>query len=424
MGKVIFNCVIIAIILSGCEYTGSTQRQETLTEETPAESLKKAPNFADYITSLPVTPDGGYVVEGDIPIYSEEDLYQYYLAFYGLKQSIQTDSLTATQTDGLTLQSVVVTDANGNDVIWNATDRQNLTYCIDNSISIKAGIGAPVDVPGPYAFGTNYDTVVNAMARATADWEASANVNFTHMPLEDDTCSASNANVMFRIRKSYATWQGNPNLATAFFPDYPPLNRTLWIAADTVQNPASPLSFVGILRHELGHILGLAHENGRLSQCQVPNLHALTAFDLYSVMFSRTGCGAPPGTDYFLTQLDKDGIVQLYPFPPPPMNSPPIARIHAPASGMMGQDMIFDGTASNDVDGDSLTYKWNFGDGSTTTTLTPVITHKYLNVGNYTASLVVNDGKVDSTASTISTTISTTTANFAWLVPIISLILN
>jgi len=50
----------------------------------------------------------------------------------------------------------------------------------------------------------------------------------------------------------------------------------------------------------------------------------------------------------------------------------------------------FDGTRSSDPDGDSLTYKWDFGDGSTG--VGSKVSHVYPKGGNYTARLIVDDG--------------------------------
>ena len=75
-------------------------------------------------------------------------------------------------------------------------------------------------------------------------------------------------------------------------------------------------------------------------------------------------------------------------------NRPPTAVVAAnPTSGPSPLAVDFDGSASSDPDaGDTLTYLWDFGDGSPTqTTTTPTTTHTYSTNGTYTASLRVED---------------------------------
>lgn len=84
-----------------------------------------------------------------------------------------------------------------------------------------------------------------------------------------------------------------------------------------------------------------------------------------------------------------------------PNDSPVAVAIPSPEvsySGTEDSSLIFDGSDSYDPDGDSLTYQWDFGDGLTGSGINP--THTYTAGGNYTVSLVVNDGKVNSPAST------------------------
>ena len=74
-------------------------------------------------------------------------------------------------------------------------------------------------------------------------------------------------------------------------------------------------------------------------------------------------------------------------------NGPPTAALSAnPTSGPLDLAVEFDGSASTDPDtGDTLTYLWDFGDGTTRTTTTPTTSHTYSTQGTYTASLQVRD---------------------------------
>ncbi|MFP7753810.1 PKD domain-containing protein [Thermodesulfobacteriota bacterium B35] len=71
----------------------------------------------------------------------------------------------------------------------------------------------------------------------------------------------------------------------------------------------------------------------------------------------------------------------------------PVAEMAAsPASGSAPLEVNFDGSGSMDPDGQTLTYIWNFGDGSSATTLTAQTSHIYSVAGEYTATLKIDDG--------------------------------
>lgn len=83
------------------------------------------------------------------------------------------------------------------------------------------------------------------------------------------------------------------------------------------------------------------------------------------------------------------------------VNSPPIAdageNIKAFTGGAYDQ-VLFNATNSKDEDNDPLTYKWDFGDG--TTGIGPKLFHKYLSVGKYKVTLTVSDNKHNCNKST------------------------
>ena len=75
-------------------------------------------------------------------------------------------------------------------------------------------------------------------------------------------------------------------------------------------------------------------------------------------------------------------------------NRAPNASLSAnPTSGPLPLAVSFDGSGSSDPDaGDTLSYLWDFGDGSATqTTTAPTTSHAYSTKGTYTASLRVRD---------------------------------
>jgi serine protease len=75
-------------------------------------------------------------------------------------------------------------------------------------------------------------------------------------------------------------------------------------------------------------------------------------------------------------------------------NNQPQADTGGPYSGTEDVAVNFDGSSSYDLDEDSLTYRWDFGDGTYGSGASP--SHVYTAGGTYTVTLVVNDGKQDS----------------------------
>jgi PKD repeat protein len=67
---------------------------------------------------------------------------------------------------------------------------------------------------------------------------------------------------------------------------------------------------------------------------------------------------------------------------------PPVARIAAPATGQVGQQLFFDGTGSTGS-ARLAGYDWNFGDGATASGAQ--VQHTYSRPGNYQVSLTVTD---------------------------------
>jgi PKD repeat protein len=82
-------------------------------------------------------------------------------------------------------------------------------------------------------------------------------------------------------------------------------------------------------------------------------------------------------------------------------NRAPTASIgYSPQFPPKRTPISFWGTGSTDPDGDEIVnYRWDFGDG--TTAVGPVVSHTYAEALNYTVTLVVSDGKVDSAPVTM-----------------------
>jgi PKD repeat protein len=71
------------------------------------------------------------------------------------------------------------------------------------------------------------------------------------------------------------------------------------------------------------------------------------------------------------------------------VNRAPTAEANGPYAGNIGVAIAFSSAGSSDPDGQTLTYLWSFGDGSTSTAANP--THAYASGGPFTATLRVTD---------------------------------
>lgn len=111
------------------------------------------------------------------------------------------------------------------------------------------------------SFGNQYGAVVSALDTAASAWEAAANVNFIHITSSDASCTTSTTGVVFNARRVTGA---NPDgiLARSFFPSTDRTGRELLIWDLSFGN-ISPYTLAGVLKHELGHVLGFRHEQIR-----------------------------------------------------------------------------------------------------------------------------------------------------------------
>jgi hypothetical protein len=228
-----------------------------------------------------------YVVDGDLAVPFEEvrPYYDRWVASVGdynraLREGRSMDEWEST-----------VNTIGGVDDVWPAAQRGNLTYCVSND------------------FGANKALIVSAMAGATADLEAHGRFDFRYIAAQDASCNNTNPAILFSVRP----WTSGG--ACAFFPSGGGcVARTVVInVADF--NPPSVVTHRGVLRHELGHVLGLRHEHIRFpgTFCtETGTSRAVTAYDSQSMMHYPWCPGGTNVGDLEVTARDAQGLRTLY----------------------------------------------------------------------------------------------------------------
>ncbi|SNS21062.1 hypothetical protein SAMN06893096_102519 [Geodermatophilus pulveris] len=156
-----------------------------------------------------------------------------------------------------------------------------------------------------------YEEVVAHMTQATADWEGTCGVDFAHVPAADQSDDVRPGGVVFPVRHIDA---GGAFIAAAFFPHDPPSRRRVLI--DPSYFTQGTFDRTGVMRHELGHVLGFRHEHirsGAPPVCPDEDLGDtldLTDYDPQSVM--HYFCGGVGRPELAITALDRTGSRSVY----------------------------------------------------------------------------------------------------------------
>lgn len=232
------------------------------------------------------------IVERDVPLVGEQAIRDYYDRIVHSAEP-RPNALTVMHVDD-------------RDAKWDVQTRMNLTYCVSDD------------------FGSRKQSVIDAMDTATTAWEDAAVIDFKYVAAEDADCTTDNNAVLFPVipAPSGATYLGR-----SFFPNYPDAYMSLNLnlpdfdaAKASGGELGQNLTVAGILRHELGHILGFRHEHIRPEaqayQCAEDDQYRpITAYDSESVMHYPQ-CNGDGDWSLTLTQLDRQGAAQYYPAQP------------------------------------------------------------------------------------------------------------
>ncbi|WP_437993946.1 hypothetical protein [Sorangium sp. So ce145] len=237
-------------------------------------------SFDEWKASLPRDPnDGAYLVDGDIGVHDDVTLKE-------LSAEYQQPGALIVNTRG-----------DGSDDRWSDEQKTNLTYCVSPR------------------FGDDHDAVVAATRSAGSAWARAAAVRFVYEPDHDEACEQYEEHpVLFEVvPASGTTYNGRAFLPSMVARGY----HRVFIDLENIAR-AAPKTLTGVLRHELGHVLGFRHEHARPEgngACtERPGWRALTPYDPGSVMHynAESRCEGTNGGDYVLTWLDKAGAAELY----------------------------------------------------------------------------------------------------------------
>ena len=259
--------LLMLMSVTACQSTEVTVNRES--DEGSTAGL----SWAEFKEQAYQEPSSGvFIADGDTMFEDEKQLREFY------EKNVQYGQLAVNRVGSA-------------DDIWTNDRKLNITYCINAD------------------FAERKNRVIEGMAAAAAAWSAVANVRFVYVPSEDANCTSTNNNVIFDVRPI----ANSGFLARAFFPSTTRSARNVVIDDTCFTDPT--VSFVGILRHELGHALGFRHEHTRpeAGRCfEDDKWRGVTEYDSASVMHYPQCNGTGSFLSMVITDKDAQGAASLY----------------------------------------------------------------------------------------------------------------
>lgn len=165
---------------------------------------------------------------------------------------------------------------------------------------------------------SGYEALRSNLLQAMANWSGVCNVKFDYVEAADIAANHRPFNLDFIVQMENP---GRPvwEAAAAFFPNTPPALRVLRIMPLYWSTPKDK---VGILRHEIGHILGFLHEHAaRVDlaplECRqyypetvLPGKPVIVEYDAMSVM--HYFCGGAGTMEMSFSKNDSLGFAAIY----------------------------------------------------------------------------------------------------------------
>lgn len=235
-----------------------------------------------------------YLVEGDIPM-SEREVRAYLLTRSTAPQSAEQKP------------ELIVHMHAGQPAYWEDPNKRELRYSV---------------IKSTFPDEASYRKVVQDIAAAGAAWQAacrSCNIKFVYNRAHDGITTMDEFKQLAstdKLRFAVVYQQlGGGAIAMAFFPNEPIERRLVSIDPSYFDLTGGPGTFPpeGVLRHELGHVLGYRHEHTRgVAGCDFEDndWKPLTPYDAHSVM--HYFCGGKGTLQLKLSDVDIAGHTKLY----------------------------------------------------------------------------------------------------------------
>jgi subtilisin family serine protease/predicted SprT family Zn-dependent metalloprotease len=254
------------------------QASTRLVHERALEDPFDEERFRAYLAALP--RDGEfYVVEGDL-LKTMPEVRAY------LAAQSQSQSRAGTRPE------LLVSLFEGRRDYYSAVSDRRLRYFVDRA---------------SFSSADGYERVLTAMRKASYEWQNACpecQIELSEIPAPP---SGDDARTGFVVRQHDA---GGAYIAAAFFPHDPPARRILRVDPSYFR---TSFDAIGVLRHELGHVLGYRHEHTRgIPGCGFEDnqWQPLTPYDAHSVM--HYFCGGAGSMDLYLSRVDVSGHRALY----------------------------------------------------------------------------------------------------------------
>lgn len=166
----------------------------------------------------------------------------------------------------------------------------------------------------------SYQQVINDMNAAADDWEkvcTDCGIDLKHLPEHDGITTWEEFLEIAATKSPFfvVVFNSDPNgpIASAFFPTSQQEEQVLMVFPEYFALGESGYSGQGVLRHELGHVLGYRHEHTRgVPGCgfEDNSWYPVTPYDPHSVMHYY--CGGAGTTHLELSDLDRLGHTANY----------------------------------------------------------------------------------------------------------------